>query len=309
MDKGKSLNKTGYLCLLNTVILFSTFEVVGKTLVGSVDPFFTSFIRFLVGGLVLFLLLMAKGDIKISVKDLIYAVGVGIINVSLSMNLLQLSLSQPGAQASIIAVIFSCNPIFVTVFSAIIDKEKFGIEKILGLLIGVAGIFIIFSKNIGIGNLEYRGPLLALLAAVLFGIYTVLGRRVSVKIGSLKMNAYSFIGGSLAMIPVLFFIENPVTSFDIIVFFKLAYLSVFVTGLAYYTYFIGLSLAGASKGSLVFFLKPVFAVLFAMLLLGEKPYAEFFIGTGLIILGIAIIVYWDAIYKLIKPAQKTRDLN
>ncbi|HHW30731.1 MAG TPA: DMT family transporter [Clostridiaceae bacterium] len=308
MDKGNNVSKTGYLCLLNTVILFSTFEVVGKTLVGAVNPFFTSFVRFLVGGLVLFLLLLVKKDISISRKDLIYAIGVGIINVSFSMNLLQFSLSQPGAQASIIAVIFSCNPIFVSVFSAIMDKEKFGIEKLLGLLIGIAGIFIIFSKNIGIGSIEYKGPLLALLAAILFGIYTVLGRRVSVKIGSLKMNAYSFIGGSLAMIPVLFFIDSPITSFDIIVFLKLAYLAVFVTGLAYFTYFIGLSLAGASKGSLVFFLKPVFSILFAMLLLGEEPYAEFFIGTGLIILGIAIIVYWDGICKLIRPS-KTRGLN
>ena len=303
MQKTENSSKTGYLCLLNTVILFSTYEVVSKTLVGVVDPFVINIVRFFIGGFILFLFLLVKRDLHISGKNLLYSVGVGIINVTISMSLLQLSLNQPGAQASIIAVIFSCNPIFVSVFSAILDKERFGVEKILGLIAGMLGIYVIFSNKIGAGGFEFKGPLLALLAAVSFGLYTILGRRVSVKIGSLKMNAYSFLGGSLIMVPMLFFFELPEMNFDILTITKIGYLAVFVTGFAYFTYFIGLSLAGASKGSLVFFLKPVFASLFAIVLLGEEPYAELFIGTGLIIAGIAIIVYWERICSLVRPSR------
>lgn len=304
MQKMENTNKVGYLYLLNTVILFSTYEVVSKTLVGIMDPFIINFIRFFIGGLILFAVLLIKKDIHISPKHLLYAVGVGIINVSISMNLLQLSLSQPNAQASIIAVIFSCNPIFVSVFSAIIDKEKFGIEKVLGLLAGILGIFVIFSNKIGIKGFDFGGPLLALAAAVSFGIYTVVGRKVSIKIGSLKMNAYSFLGGSLILLPILAFMELPKTNLDIMTVVKMSYLAIFVTGFAYFTYFMGLSLAGASKGSLVFFLKPVFASLFAIVFLKEELYAGLFIGTGLIITGIAIIVYWERICSVIKPPKK-----
>lgn len=307
MQKTNNPIKKGYLCLLNTVILFSTYEVVSKTLVGIVDPFIINFIRFFIGGFILFLVLLAKRDLHISGKNLLYAVGVGIINVSISMNLLQLSLNQPGAQASVIAVIFSCNPIFVSVFAAIIDKEKFGIEKVLGLIVGILGIFIIFSNNIGTGSFDIRGPLLALLAAVSFGLYTVLGRRVSVRIGSLKMNAYSFLGGSLVLLPILAFLDIPKINLDILTVTKITYLAVFVTGFAYFTYFIGLSLAGASKGSLVFFLKPVFASLFAIIFLKENPHATLFIGTALIIIGIAIVIYWENICGLVRTS-KNREL-
>ena len=285
--------RSGYIYLLLTVFLFSTYEVVSKTLVNKIDPFQINFIRFLIGGVILFCFLLYKSDIGVSLKDMGWLLLIGAINVALSMSLMQLSLYQPNAKASVAAVVFSSNPIFVTIFSSLIDKEKVTMNKIMGLVVGMTGIIVVFSDKIGAAG--FKSPLLALFSAIFYGLYTVMGRRLSVRVGSLKMNAYSFIGGSLVLLPFLLIFKHPVLNFDYSGIFQVMYLSVFVTGLAYLMYFKGLSILGASKGSLVFFMKPVFASLIAVVFLGEKITLNLIFGTLLIISGIGIVIYWSAI--------------
>ena len=288
-------NRIGYLYLLITIILFSTYEVVSKTLVNKADPFQVNFLRFFIGGVLLFIILLVKGDIAIKLKELGYVAVVGIINVVLSMNLLQLSLNIPNSKASIAAVIFSSNPIFVTVFAAIIDRERIRLYKVIGLMFGVFGVIMISINGMKLGVLDLKSPLLALGSAILYGLYTVLGGKVSSKIGSLKMNSYSFILGSLALLPFLIFFRLPVLKFDYSATYQLIYLSLLVTGVAYLTYFMGLSIIGASKGSLVFFLKPVLATIFSVIILRERVTINFVFGTLFIILGITLVLYWNKV--------------
>ncbi len=288
-------NKLGYLYILITIILFSTYEVVSKTLVNRINPFQVNFLRFFIGGIVLFFVILGKGDISIKTKDLGKVAIIGIINVVFSMNLLQLSLTMPDAKASIAAVIFSSNPIFVTIFAALINRERVKFYKIIGLLFGVMGVVLIALNGTKFDLFNMKSPLLALMSAVLYGLYTVLGGKVSSKIGSLKMNSYSFLLGSLALLPFLIFLKVPVLNFDYSATFQILYLSLFVTGIAYLTYFLGLTLTGASKGSLVFFLKPVLASIFSVIILGERITSNFVFGTILIIFGITLVLYWNKI--------------
>lgn len=288
---------TGYLYLINTLILFSTYEAVSKTLVGKINSFQINFIRFFIGGIILLVFLAFKGNLKVGGKDFLYLTGIGIINVVFSMNLLQLALYVPGAKASVVAVIFSSNPIFVTIFSAFIEKEKLKINKVAGLVLGIVGICVIFLEKINFRAITYLSPLYAFLAAITYGLYTVLGRKVSVRIGSLKMNTYSFLMGSLVLLAGMLVLRVPVFKFDFSGVIQVAYLSVFVTGLAYLTYFIGLTITGASTGSLVFFMKPALASLIAVIFLGEHPSVNLLFGTLLIILGIMVVLYWSNIYS------------
>lgn len=289
----------GYLYLFNTVVLFSTYEVVSKTLVGKIDPLQTIFIRFFIGGLLLFMLLLFKRDLAIAWKDFLQLFLVGIINVAVSMSLLQLSIYSAGSQASVVAVVFSSNPIFVSVFAAWIDKEKIRMYKVLGLLAGILGIAVIFMDKLRLDFSQLQSPLLALASAVFYGLYTVLGRKLSIRVGSLKMNAYSFIAGSIMMIPLLLALRIPVIRFEASGIYQMIYLSFFVTGLAYFTYFKGLAVVGASSGSLVFFIKPVLASVIAIIFLKEQPGINLFTGTALIVAGIVIVIHGNKIKEKI----------
>ncbi len=278
----------GLLYLIFTIFFFSTYEVVSKTLIDKVNPFQINFIRFFIGGVILLFFLIIKKDLLISFKDMLSVAAIGILNVVLSMNIVQLALYVPGSKASVSAVIFSSNPIFVCIFASFLDNEKLSVKKIIGLLIGIAGILTIFFEKMGFS--DFKSPVLALISAVLYGLYTVLGRKISVRIGSLKMNAYSFLIGSLALLPVLLIFKMPVLRFDYSGIWQVLYLSVFVTGIAYLTYFKGLSIAGAGKGSLVFFMKPVLASAIAVIFLREHVTLNLIAGTLLILCGIGTVV-------------------
>ena len=295
-------DNSGYIYLLVTIVLFSTYEVVSKTLVGKVDSFQINFIRFFIGGIILLVFTALKRDFKISRNDFTLVAMAGIINVVISMNLLQLSLYVEGAKASVVAVLFSSNPIFVSIFAIFLEKEKLKLYRVVSLVIGVAGIVTVFINKFDISVFGSLSPLLALLSAIFYGLYTVLGRKAALRIGSLKMNSYSFIMGSLSLVPVLLLIRRPVLHFATSGLPQVIYLSFFLTGIAYLSYFKGLSITGASSGSLVFFIKPVLASLLAIVFLGERATVNLIVGALMIISGIAVNIYWDKIKKIRKIA-------
>lgn len=295
---------SGYAYLFITVFFFSTLETVSKTMTGQINAFQSNFIRFFIGGAVLFAILLFRKEAEVKPHDLLPLLGIGVLNIVCSMNLLQLALYQPGSSAAVVAVIFSSNPIFVALFSAMIEKEKLSLVKVLSLLCGICGIITVFIPQLTGAQTGVLSPLLAAGAAVLYGLYTVLGKRLSSRIGSLKMNAYSFLMGSAAMLPCLLLMELPVFSFDPSALPKVLYLSIFVTGLAYLTYFIGLERTGASKGSLVFFLKPVLASVIAVIFLGESLTPNVIFGAVFVLLAIGLVVYGERLFPLNSKAGK-----
>jgi drug/metabolite transporter (DMT)-like permease len=277
---------SGYLHLVTTIFFFSTYEVVNKVIATRIDPFQVNFIRFLSGGLILLAVAAIKRELAVSARDFALCALAGIVNVVISMSLINLSIAAEGASAAIVAVLFSCNPVFVSVFASLFDGERVGGRKVASLVLCVAGTVLISFDKIGGGPQSLVSPALAVLSAISFGFYTVLGKRISVRTGSLRMNAWAFTTGSLVLLAFLAITKRPIARFDPSIVGWVAYLSVFVTGLAYLAYFKGLSIAGAGRGSLVFFLKPVLATALAFAFLGERVGPVVYAGIALILAGI-----------------------
>jgi len=278
-----------YFYLGVTIVLFSSYEVVGRTLAGLVNPYQLNFLRFLLGGLIL--LPIALGNLKrknlrFTLRDILEVTLIGIVNVVLSMSFLQIGINL--TKASLAAVIFSSNPLFVMLFAYFILDEKLNLQKILGLLIGIAGIVIVFAKELELGSSYVRGIIMLILAAVFYGLYTVLGKKFSQKTDSVIMNCFSFILGSIFLLPIILIKHYPVFALPPQAILPMAYLTFFVTGLAYYFYFLGLTRIGAGSGSMVFFLKPVLASFFAWFFLKEKITIELVAGTIIILFGILL---------------------
>jgi len=284
-------NIEGYAYVLLTILFFSTFEVVAKFIAGRIDPFQLTFIRFVLGGLVLLTVCAAKKNLRVSGGEFVELLLLGILNVGVVMNLLQLSLCVPGAKASISALVFSGNPVFVYFFSVVLGKDRIEARRVLGTLLSVAGTAVLFLPDLLSGLRFNLGLVLAFAASFVYGLFTVLARGTSVRMGSLKMNGWTFFLGSVAMLPFMAFMKTPILRFDPSILPEVAYLTVLVTGFAYYTYFRGLEILGASKGSLVFFFKPVLAGVCAALVLGETLSPTFIAGSILVLSGIAAVLY------------------
>jgi drug/metabolite transporter (DMT)-like permease len=281
----------GIIYLGITVLSFSTFEVACKLVGTGLHPLQISFLRFLTGGLVLLpfaAMRMKKRKVKLTLRLAAETSLLGFVNIVVSMGLIQYGLLYTNASTS--AVIFSSNPVFVALFAWLMLGERIDMRKIAGMAVGIAGVLILFSDGPGPSFASNAGPLLIAASAVIFALYTVLGKRLTVKgTDSLVMTSLSFIAGSLMLLPAMLIMNIPVTGFDAGLIPMILYLGIIVSGIAYMSYFYGLANVNTSTGALIYFVKPVLAALFSVIILHESLSAYFYTGTAVIIAGLAVV--------------------
>lgn len=278
------MNKAYYFVVL-TALMFSTMEVACKVAGNDLDPFQLTFLRFVIGGLVLLpfgMSEMKKREIKMTGSDLLKLLGVGTIGIPVSMVLFQVGIMNCNASSA--AVMFSINPLFTMVCAHLLTSEKITKQRFIALMIGIIGlVFIIRPWDVQEGNTAFGASML-LLAAITFGFYTVTGKMVSQKIGAIAQASISFLLGSAVLLVVILVMGRPVLEgvTDNIVI--VLYTGIFVTGLGYYAYFTAIKLADATTGSFAFFLKPALAPIIAVIVLRETILWNTFVGIGFILI-------------------------
>ena len=107
--------KRGYGYIAIAVVMFTSFEVVLKFIAGQINPVQLTLCRFSIG--FLFLLPVAlhtlrKREQRLDRGSMAYFALLGLIGIALCMPILQLAVLY--TSSSMAAVIFSCNPVFVT---------------------------------------------------------------------------------------------------------------------------------------------------------------------------------------------------
>ena len=283
--------KRGYLYIAVTTLLFSSMEVALKLISGQFNPIQLNFSRFLVGGLVL--IPFAVRELKKRGRKLDgKALG--------SFALLGLSVTR--IQASVVGVLFSSNPVFVTLFAFLLLHETISKNQIAGLVLDVAGIVLIIQPwHL---RLDALGVVYVLLATLLFALYGVCGKRQCARFGGIVVTCFSFLFGAAEMIasaglthiPTLsagltaagldtfasipFFTGYTLTNLPIVLFIYIG-----VTGIGFTCYFLSMEVTSAQTTSLVFFFKPALAPLLAFLVLHEAIPGNMLAGIACILCG------------------------
>ena len=262
--------KKAYGFVVLTALLFSTMEVACKVAGNDLDPFQLTFLRFLIGGLILLpfgIAEMNKKEIKLDSKDILKLLGVGTIGIPISMVLFQVGIMNCNASSA--SVMFSINPLFTMVCAHLLTSEKITKQRLAALTIGIIGlVFIIRPWDVQEGNTVF-GAVCLLLAAITFGFYTVTGKMVSQKIGSVAQAGISFLLGAAVLLIVIIIMGRPVLEGVTDNIPIILYTGIFVTGLGYYSYFTSIKLSDATTGSFAFFLKPALAPIIAVIILRE----------------------------------------
>lgn len=278
-------------------------EIVLKISSGNFNPIQLTFLRFFIGSLILLPLALRglkKRGCGFAAGDAAFFALTGFICVVVSMVLYQLAILN--APASIVAVLFSCNPVFVVLFAFLLLREKIYKHTVISMIVSAAGI--IFIMNPLKTSASKAGILLTLLAAVTFALYGVAGRGRSEKYGGVALTCFSFIAGSAELLLLILITKiGAVASLlsraglrdfaDIPVFSGLTlqnlpaliYIGVFVTGFGYAFYFLAMEATNAATASLVFFIKPALAPVLALIILGEAIKLNMIIGIILMITG------------------------
>lgn len=282
------------LCLF-AIVIWSSLEITGKLVGVGIDPFTLTAWRFVIGGLVLlpFAISKVRADkLDLKLSSILHIGSLGILNVCVSMLLLQLSIYY--GKASLSAVIISINPVFVSFFAALLIKEKLSKTQIASMVLGIVGLLIIIFYEHDFANDAFAsvklGIVFAVLAAISFGVWTVLTKSAVSKYGNTFTNSISFLVGGLCLMAINLAVGNQLifhlSARNIIL---MSYLGCVITGIAYLLYFQGMKRIKAGTASTYFFLKPVIAYLLAYLFLKETLSWVQLVGVLFVVAGIAIV--------------------
>ena len=295
--------KRGYGYIAIAVVMFTSFEVVLKFIAGQINPVQLTLCRFSIG--FLFLLPVAlhtlrKREQRLDRGSMAYFALLGLIGIALCMPILQLAVLY--TRSSMAAVIFSCNPVFVTVLAFLILQEPIKRRHIAALVLEVLGTVVIISPwNT---RLNMTGVALVLLSTLLFSLYGVMGKRKVEQFGSAVVTCFSFLFGSLIVLVFILLTHIPAAAevfrsaglesfaeIPILAGYTLEnlpyvlYVSVGVAGIGFLTYFMAMEHQPASVVSLVYFFKPALAPALAWAVHREEVSLNMLAGVVLIVLG------------------------
>lgn len=298
--------KQGYIYIALSTILFSTMEISLKLLSNQFNPIQITFLRFFIGSVILIpiaLKNLKSKNLSLNINDFKFFALSGFICVVVSMTLYQLAILY--SKASIVAILFSCNPIFVIPLAFFILGEKVYKHTIISLAVSIIGIiFILNPLKLADSPL---GIILTFLSAGTFALYGIVGTKKSSKYGGIICSCFSFLLGSLEMLILILiskihFISYALSkttfkTFANIPILKgisignipsLIYIGIFITGLGYSFYFLSMEKTSVATASLVFYIKPAFAPILALIILKEPIFINTLIGILLIVVSSCI---------------------
>ncbi|KJZ88634.1 hypothetical protein ClosIBUN22A_CONTIG34g00626 [Clostridium sp. IBUN22A] len=218
-------------------------------------------------------------------------------------------------KASVVAVLFSCNPVFVTILAFLLLKENIHKSNVLALILEIIGSLIIIDPFNT--KLNIFGVVLTMASTLIFALYGVYGKRKCLKFGGIVVTCFGFIFGSLEMLILIglshisyisnIFANNNVLSiFSSIPLFTgysmqtlpvIIYICIINTGLGFAFYFKAMEETSAQTTSLVFFFKPILAPILALILLHEVIPFNMIIGIVFILLGSLSSIIPDLLIK------------
>ena len=193
---------SGYLYIVLCAIIFSTMEVMLKTVHGVFAPMQITCLRFLIGGILLIpfaLRSMKKKGAAFTRADVGFFALTGFLCVAFSMVLYQMAVTH--TKASVVAVIFSCNPIFVTVLASLLLHERIHRNHLIALALELLAVLIIIDPLHA--SLDPTGALLAIASALVFSFYSVVGKKRTPRFGGIAVTCFSFLFGSVELLAVL----------------------------------------------------------------------------------------------------------
>lgn len=318
-----SKKQLGIVCIAVTTILFSLMEVVLKGVSPHFHPFQLNFTRFLIGGLVL--LPLALRQLKrrgpdappLTAKVLSKMALLGFIGTFISMTFYQLSIIH--TDASVVAILFSSNPLFVMLLAALLLNEPIHKHNIAALLLELLGILVIVSPwNM---QLAPAGVVFVLIAVLTFALYGVLGKRESAAYGAIVTTCFGFLFGSAEMIasaalthipavaaalqatPLHDYAAIPLfTGYSWSILPAFLFVCIGVTGIGFASYFTAMDCTSANTASLVFFFKPILSPVFAFLLIQEVIPVNRVAGVAIIF--IASLINLSPMLKQFRARKK-----
>ena len=251
----------------------------------SFGPLTIAFLRIFLGAILIAILCFFK-NIKIEAfsKDWYWFALIGFVNLVIPFFLIAYGVQK--IQSNLAAILMSTTPLSSAILAHFFtNKEKINFTKIIGVMVGFAGIIVLFSDNILINNENFFHALMILVGSTFYVIGGILTLKISKKKNE-NLTSSILIWGALIIFPIAIYFEQPwnlVPRLDSTI--SLIYLGIFPTGIAWLIRFHILKKNGLVFHSQVAYLIPIFGVILGYVFLKEVITLKVLIALIAVIIG------------------------
>ncbi|MCI9661400.1 MAG: DMT family transporter [Lachnospiraceae bacterium] len=269
-------------------MIWGTTFISTKILLADFTPIEILFFRFLMGLLVLIAVYPKRLGIKDKKQELTFAAA-GLCGICLYYLFENIALTY--TMASNVGVIVSVAPFFTAVLSHVLRKteEKLKAQFFIGFIVAITGICLISFSSSEL-KLNPIGDILAIVAAFVWAVYSLLTRKISgYGYNTIQITRRIFAYGILFIIPFLFVFDF---SLDVQKFVKpeyalnLIYLGLGASALCFVTWNYAVKVLGAVKTSVYIYIVPVITVVTSVIVLKEEITWMAAVGIGLTLIGL-----------------------
>ena len=296
------MKRTTLVWLLLGVIWGSTWLFI-KLGLEDLPPFSLAGLRFFLAAAIMWgYLVIRRIRLPRSRGDWMLLTATGLLTFGLDYGLI--FWGENHISAGLTSILFSTMPLFVLVLAHfMVPAERMTRRKLAGILVGIGGVALIFSRQLAVtDSLAMWGAVAILAGAAFAAVSTVLVRRYGGHIAPAVLTTVQMRVGCLPLLLIGFTLEGSPTSFHWtpIAWTSLLYMAVIGSAVAFVLVYWLLKRIGAVRSVLIIPFSTVVAVILGIVVLGEAFTWRTGVGGLLVILGLLAAS---------RSGAKTREVN
>ncbi len=279
-----------WLLLVATAASFASSILINKVLIGQLPPLTLAAARVLLAAPIALAVLVALGRAlprtRAALRTCVIA-SLGVIVIPYCT----LAFGQRTIPGGLSGILYSMMPLF-TLLAAhlLLHDERLGPRKLLGILVGIAGVTVVIGPSLlgGLGD-HAIAELVTLCGPLAYAVGMVFMRR-SPPVDPVVLTATMFLSGACILTPIALVVEQPWhLQADGALAGWLLVMAVVGTIMPAALNYVLVQRVGATRASVSMFLMPMIAVLFGTVFLGERLGLNALAGMALILCGSVIV--------------------
>ena len=216
----------------------------------------------------------------------------GLTNVAIPFFLI--SWGEKTIDSGVASILDATVPLFtIVVAHFLLHDDKMTVQKVVGLLIGFAGVVVLMSKDIGSSAGSLLGQGAVILASAFYAGSSIYARKFTEDTSGIFRSMGPLVSATAVMWLASFFFESPVHVPDqSIIWIALLWLGILGSGVAFVMLFYLIHEIGPTRTTMVTYLFPLGGVTLGVIFLHETLTWEIVVGAALILASL-VVANWS----------------
>jgi len=212
----------------------------------------------------------------------------GLTNIAIPFFLI--SWGEQVIDSGVASILDATVPLFtILVAHFLLHDDKMTIPKVLGLLMGFAGVVVLMSKDIGASSGSLLGQAAVIVASVFYAASSIIARKYTEDTPAIFRSVGPLVSATGVMWLATFLVESPVKVPTLpLIWVALLWLGILGSGFAFILLYYLIHEIGPTRATMVTYLFPLSGVTLGVLFLHEQLTWQVATGAVLIILSLVV---------------------